>query len=521
MQPLVLRHVTLWNPDSAPEPDRTVVLDAGRVAWCGPAERAPDTSDLEHARVVEGEGRLVTPAFVDAHAHVSATGEVLGGADLSETRDVAEALDVIAQVAARQPGTPIFAHSWDETRWAENRALTSAELDRASGGGVVYAPRVDMHAATVSSSLAAVAGVVTKDGWDGVGTATRAAQDAVVQAWAASVGPGARRRNIDLALGSAARAGVGTVHEMGGTSLTSPDDVRDVARAGGRGLPRTAAYWGELVHDPVRAAHLRDALGVVGLGGDIYLDGSFGAHNAGMLEPYSDAPDTHGDLYLTVEQVADHLVACTRAGVQGGFHAIGDAAIQLAADGLERAASVLGDNAVRGARHRIEHAELPPEEAVATFARLGVTCSMQPMFEGLWGGPEELYGLRLGDRWQRTNPWRTLDDLGVPVCFGSDSPVTPFDPWGAIRSCLAPRNDGGRLTAARALSLHTTGGWAALGRVGGTIRRGGEADVTLWDVRPGPAELSELEPWLLGCDPAAELTVVDGHVAHDSGIPTV
>ena len=522
MQPIVLRNVTTWNPDALPEPGQTIVLEAGRVAWCGPSTAAPDTSSMVHARTIDGEGCLVTPAFVDAHAHVSATGEVLGGADLSGARSVTEALDLIAAAAARQPGAPIFAHSWDETHWAENRALTSAELDRASGDGVVYAPRVDLHAVCVSSTLAAVAGVSTKDGWDGIGTATRAAQDAVVQAWAASVGPEARRRNIDLALAAAARAGVGTVHEMGATNLTSQEDVRDVVLAGGNGLPRTAAYWGELVEDPVRAGNLRDALGVVGLGGDIYLDGSFGARNAGLLEPYTDAPDTTGDLYLTVSEVAAHLVACTLAGVQGGFHAIGDAAIEVAADGLEQAAAELGDDAVRAAHHRIEHAELPSPRAMRIFARLGVTCSMQPMFEGLWGGPLELYRLRLGERWQRTNPWRTLDELGVPVCFGSDSPVTPWDPWGALRACVRPQNPGGLLTAPQALSLHTTSGWGALGRQGGVVRRGGEADLVLWDTPVGSVAPRELDDWVADWDtPTAVVTVVDGHVAHDAGIPSV
>ena len=56
-------------------------------------------------------------------------------------------------------------------------------------------------------------------------------------------------------------------------------------------------------------------------------------------------------------------------------------------DGLEQAAAELGDDAVRAAHHRIEHAELPSPRAMRIFARLGVTCSMQPMFEGLWGGP--------------------------------------------------------------------------------------------------------------------------------------
>lgn len=529
MHPLVLRSVTLWNPGSLPVPGQTIVVERGSVEWIGPDAEAPTTAELHPYREVEAEGRLLTPAFVDSHAHVSTTGEVLGGVDLSATRSLTEALDLVAEAATARPGLPIFAHGWDETNWPENRPFTCEELDRASGDGVVHAPRVDLHAACVSSSLAAVAAVTTKDGWDGRGMATRAAQDAVVDAWAASVGPDARRRNIELALHAAARAGIGTVHEMGTPNLSSRDDVREVVQAGGNGAPRTVGYWGEVVSEPHHAVHLREALGVTGLGGDIYLDGSFGAHNAGVLEPYTDRPSTTGDLYLTVSQATEHLVACTVAGVQGGFHCIGDAAIELAAEALEKAIERLGVEAVRSAHHRLEHVELPSRRAVETFARLGVTCAMQPRFEALWGGPDDLYALRLGDRWRRTNPWARLDDLGVPVSFGSDSPVTPWDPWGALRACVEPRNEAGRLPAARALSLHTEAGWTTAGLVGGRLRVGGEADLALWDLdwttaltrasSSGADPDRLLDELVAATDPGeALLTVVDGHLVHDAGL---
>ncbi|MEQ3549616.1 imidazolonepropionase [Pseudonocardia nematodicida] len=45
--------------------DAAVVVDSGRIAWAGPADRAPDAD-----RRVDCEGDAVVPGFVDSHAHL-------------------------------------------------------------------------------------------------------------------------------------------------------------------------------------------------------------------------------------------------------------------------------------------------------------------------------------------------------------------------------------------------------------------------------------------------------------------
>ena len=67
------------------------------------------------------------------------------------------------------------------------------------------------------------------------------------------------------------------------------------------------------------------------------------------------------------------------------------------------------------------------------MARLGLVASVQPSFDAAWGGPHGMYAERLGaDRVPGTNPFAQLQQAGVPLALGSDSPVTPFDPWGAV-----------------------------------------------------------------------------------------
>src|SRR5690606_6964318 len=131
-----------------------LLVQDDHVLAVGPeAEARADDAD----EVVELDGALVTPGFSDAHVHLTMTGQGLDGVDLSGTRSVAEALSLVEQAARRTRGRPIYAHSWDETRWVEQRPVTAAELDRATYGGVVYMPRVDAHSASVSSAMATVA----------------------------------------------------------------------------------------------------------------------------------------------------------------------------------------------------------------------------------------------------------------------------------------------------------------------------------------------------------------------------
>jgi imidazolonepropionase len=50
--------------------DAALVLDGGRVAWSGPASRAPAAD-----QIVDARGRAVLPGFVDSHAHLVFAGE--------------------------------------------------------------------------------------------------------------------------------------------------------------------------------------------------------------------------------------------------------------------------------------------------------------------------------------------------------------------------------------------------------------------------------------------------------------
>ncbi|MGW3120063.1 amidohydrolase [Streptomyces sp. NPDC001107] len=452
-----------------------MVVERGQVAWVG-SEGAADAFADGVDEVVDLDGALVTPAFTDAHVHTTSTGLALTGLDLSDAPSLEAALALVRDFAAARPQDKVLlGHGWDAARWPGGRPPTRAELDEATGGRPLYLSRIDVHSAVVTTALLDLAhGVGAKDG-----PLTADAHHAVRAAAFAAVTSAQRADAQRAALAHAGSLGIGSVHECAGPEISSEDDFTGLLRlAADKTGPRVIGYWAEGGEEGVEKAR---ELGAVGAAGDLFVDGSLGSHTACLHTPYSDADHT-GSAYLDAAAVAAHVVACTEAGLQAGFHAIGDAAVTTVVDGVRAAAEKVGLARVRAARHRVEHAEMLTPETIAAFAELGLTASVQPAFDALWGGEDGMYARRLGaDRARTLNPFAALLRAGVPLAFGSDSPVTPLDPWGTVRAAAFHRTPEHRVSVRAAFTAHTRGGWRAIGRDdAGVLVPGAPADYAVW-----------------------------------------
>ena len=456
-------------------------IEDGTIVWTGDDDASVHFQDNAD-RVVELDGRLVTPAFVDSHAHLAQTGFAATSVDLTGVPSLAAALKALATHTRLTTSPVILGQGWDETTWPEGRAFTRDELDRATDGRPAYVGRVDVHSAVVSSGfLDACPDVVHAEGYDATGFVTRDAHHLAREGLFRLLPPSAREDAILRALEDAARHGIGMVHELGAPHICPPEDFAISAGLTARApLPEVVTYWGEL-----GAVDKAVELGCAGAAGDLCMDGSIGSRTAALHAPYADA-DTHGHLYLDAGQVTEHVVACTEAGIQAGFHVIGDRAVTEAVAGLRAAADRLGGPAIVQARHRLEHVEMASREQMEVLGGLGVTASMQPMFDGYWGGADSLYAQRLGtERALPMNAFASMNRAGVALAFGSDTPVTPFDPWDAVRAATWHRTETERVTVRAAFNAHTRGGWRAARRdEGGVIALGAPASIAVWDV-PG------------------------------------
>jgi predicted amidohydrolase YtcJ len=376
---------------------------------------------------------------------------------------------------------------------------------------------VDVHSAVVSSAvLADLPGLAGAAGYFDDGRLTRDAHHQARGLVNRLTSDADRRAAIRRALTQAARLGVAAVHELGGPHLGPVEDLRRAREVGAELGLSVVTYWGELA-SPEAIGRARE-FGAAGLAGDLCIDGAIGSRTAAVARPYADG-DTHGARYLSDEDILGHLLACTRAGLQAGFHCIGDDAVAAAIGGLRRAAEQLGIGPIRAARHRLEHLELVAAADVPTLAELGVVASVQPAFDAWWGGPGALYDQRLGaDRAQTMNPFGTLHRAGVPLALGTDAPVTPIAGWATVRAAVQHWRPEERLSVAVAFDAASRGAhWAGLVDDVGTIAVGRRADLAVWDV--GRAEpLSAGLPGLAADQPLPECaaTLAGGRIVHTS-----
>ncbi|WP_230993360.1 amidohydrolase [Streptomyces endocoffeicus] len=510
-----------------------MVVERGTIAWVG-SEGAADGFADGVDEVVQLDGALVTPAFTDAHVHTTATGLALTGLDLTGARTLADALERVRAHAAAHPADRVLlGHGWDAARWPEGRPPSRAELDRATGGRPLYLTRIDVHSAVVTTALLdRVPGVSDLAGYHSDTPLTGAAHHAVRAAAHAVITERQRADAQRAALARAASLGIGTLHECAGPDISSEDDLTGLLElAAEEPGPRVYGYWAEAASSASDLDKVRE-LGAIGAAGDLFVDGALGSHTACLHQPYADTPHS-GTAYLDAAAVAAHVTACTEAGIQAGFHAIGDAAVTAVVEGVRAAADTVGLARVRAARHRVEHAEMLTPETVAAFADLGLTASVQPAFDALWGGEDGMYAQRLGpDRARTLNPYAALLRAGVPLALGSDSPVTPLDPWGTVRAAAFHRTPEHRISVRAAFTAHTRGGWRAVGRDdAGVLAPGAPADYAIWrtgelivqvpdtrvagwstDPRSGTPGLPDLTPG--GQLPVCVRTVVGGRTVH-------
>jgi predicted amidohydrolase YtcJ len=456
---------------------RAVVVHGEAIAWIGDPDAAPVTDNR-----IDVDG-WITPAFVDAHVHATATGLAAEGLSLAGCASLGEALARLRAHAAENAVDPLLGGKWDDFGWPEQRPPHAEEISAAAPGRTVLLERVDAHSCVVDGGtlsqlpLDELEEVVR----DAEGRPTGWLKESASQYARSRVNARVSSERLDRARATvcsqAAALGIASFHEMGHPGLSGPGDAQ--AWAEGAWPIDVLVWWAELDaasggHGPRRVRR----------GGDLFLDGSIGSSTAAISGTYRDG-DGDGMLLHLDDDVATFFRQATRQGQGAGVHAIGDRAIEQALSALESTARECGTQTVRDCRHRLEHVELASPGHVARMAALGVVASVQPAFDAEWGGDQGLYAQRFGASIAlRSNPLAWFAEAGVPMAFGSDSTVTPMDPWGAVAAAQGHRG-GHRLDRETAWRAHTLGGRYVAGQDDvGPLAEDRRADMAVWDADP-------------------------------------
>ncbi len=449
---LVIVNADIFTSNPSQPSAQALAVKGERISYVGDHAGVADFVGPE-TEVVDAGGKLVTPGFVDSHCHPLWIGGIgyLMPDNLFACSDFSEIAAAMKAQAAAQPGLPFVGGiGW--------------RMDQVPGGvphreildGVIAERPVVLMAYSGQAGWMNTAAVKyfsgrnpaafehllpVRDGKTGEFTGELRHFHSInfldYYSWeelGSEVEEGIMR-SMTRTLDSAVAVGVTSLHDVQIYPQFVPLILKFRDRGGLDKVRVALAYyvgperredrkkleedlrWWKKIGEEESGPHL-----ALGRAIKFYIDGTVDNRTAFLLEPYADdagnfgRPDWSQEGFNSVIELVDRmrLQACT--------HACGDAGIRRVVDACAAARAVNGE---RDSRHRVEHCEFPTPEDRERMGQLGMMASMQPAhFFG-----DEMVEKGLGtERMRRFTPWRSLEQAGVGLAFGSDWCNSPFNP---------------------------------------------------------------------------------------------
>jgi predicted amidohydrolase YtcJ len=475
---------------------------------------------FDAAREVDLAGRMVMPGFIDTHTHID--GRPPWHLDLTGLTSIAELKQMIRELSRElKPGHWISGYGWSEDELEEGRRPLRADLDEAAPDNPVVLTRAGAHSAVANSLALEQAdidestpnpegGVFETDDSGRLNGVIRERQSLVTRLVPRASAEQLRPSFVSN-LTTLLSLGITSIIEAG-VSVRGFPEWETVYAEHGPDLPRANVqiYW----TDPDRLLEFGKTTG----DGDerfrvgaikVLVDGGFTGPAAYTNAPYKGEASYRGSLNLSEAEVREIAMTGHALGWQLGFHAIGDAAIDLTVDAFVDAidAAPRDDH-----RHYLNHfTVMPSSETMTRMADYGIHIAQQPNFTYTLEGR---YATHLDDeRLRHNNPLRSPMDHGVLVALGSD--ILPIGPMTGLYAAVTRRGMSGTVHGAEeALTMEEAiRGYTANGAFlsfeedrKGTLERGKLADLIVLseDLLTIPEEAIR--------DVRVEMTIVGGRV---------
>ncbi|MGB7296538.1 MAG: amidohydrolase [Candidatus Aminicenantales bacterium] len=468
----------------------------------------------DSTRVVDLEGKLAIPGFIDSHAHFSSVGAAKMELDLTRTKNWPEIVAMVGEAAQKtEPGEWIRGRGWHQEKWDQTPEPNVVglpyhhDLSMVSPDNPVVLTHASGHSSLANAKAMELAGIskTTTDPPGGeivrdpagqpVGAFRETAQGLVERALARheerrteAERTTDERKAIDLAVQECLSKGITSLHDAG-ASFATIDLYRALAEKGQLGIRIYAMI--EEGNDRLEEGLSRYRIEGAGQNHltvrsiKRFMDGALGAHGAWLLEPYSDLPASTGLNTTPPEEIRETARLAIENGFQLCTHAIGDRANREILEIYEEAFSAHPEK--KDLRWRVEHAQHLNSADIPRFGRLGIIPSMQGIHcisDGPW------VVKKLGETRAREGAyvWRSLLEGSAVICNGTDAPVEDVDPIPSFYATVSRKTKDGtaffpqqRLSREEALRTYTlNGAYAAFQEdLLGSLRPGKLADITV------------------------------------------
>jgi len=432
-----------------------VAVSDGRVVFVGDENNAQTWIGAE-TEVTDLGGQMLLPGFHDSHTHILIGVATDGECDLLRIESV-EAVEAKLRECTELEGFGeenwILGGGWSDWLWPKSEP-NKAILDELFPDRPVYLGSSFGHSGWVNSRALELAGIhaESRAGPDGIivrdpetGEATGALHDSasmLIDRVVPEMTEEHRRMSVLAAVELAHRNGITAVIEPGvDEAILGPLlQVADMGQLDLRALVSLSPInWrpGAFDDGVFEMLDRRDAWRRPNIDVDsvkIYMDGVIESGTGALLEPYEDELLGLGPRYYTQEKVDEYFSKFDAMGLQIHVHAIGDAGVRMALDGIEAARNANGE---LGNRHHFAHLQLIHDDDISRFGELDVGAS----FQALWAYPDpsaiELDIPMLGrERTWQMYPIGSIHASGGRINGASDYWVTDINPLLAIEVAI-------------------------------------------------------------------------------------
>jgi predicted amidohydrolase YtcJ len=542
---LVITNARIYTVNPQQEWAEAIAVRGNKIVAVGNRKRV-EALRGPATKVIDAQGRLVLPGFTDCHMHFIDGSLSLLQVNLDDANTIAEIQQRVKDYAAAHPDLPwVQGRGWAYTVFPPSGLPDKEYLDQIIPDRPVYLEGFDGHtwwanskalqrAAITKATSDPVGGSFVRDPKTGEPTGAvkeDAADDVVRRAI-----PRPSKQELEAALRrgmlEANRVGLVRAISMDGVHVQGGDfeilNIYDELRRAGQLTLRfdismriqpPALTHDELARIENSRQHYNDDWLSAGKA-KFFVDGVIETHTAAMLAPYTDDPSQSGHLLWDPENYKQAVAELDAHDIQISSHAIGDRAIRLALDAYENAQKV---NHTTDRRHRIEHIEDAAASDLPRFGRLGVIASFQPLHAYPNDDTLKVWAGNVGpERAQRGWPWRTVQNGGGVLAFGSDWPIVTQNPWPGVQNALTRQTTEGepaggwlpkeRISLADAIRAYTLGAAFAghRERTEGSLEPGKLADLIVLS-----QDLFLIEPTEIGKTEVL-LTMVGGKIVYQS-----
>ncbi len=446
---LVLESGAIYTVDGARTWAQAVAINAGHIVCVGTDEDVTPYV-TSSTRVVDLRGKMVLPAFQDAHIHPISAGIEANSCPLGGLKTVTEYVAAIKKCADAHPSAPwITGGGWLMSAFGPGGLARRELIDAVVPDRPVFLSSTDGHTNWANTKALELAKITdqTPDPPDGridrdpnTGVATGSLQEGAGDLVLAVIPPATvaqHEAGLRFAMKVLNRYGITAIQD----AAVYEDDLKAYRALDSRGelsLRVVAAIWWE--HglgleqiDKIKRLRAEYSTGRIDASTvKIMQDGVMENYTAVLLKPYLKKPgNVRGIPMLEPSLLKDAVTRLDAAGFQVHFHAIGDGAVRESLDAVEQARRLNGD---QGHRHHIAHLELVDPADVRAFvswesSRISSRCGAY--------ADEYITNLTIPflgpERSSRLYPIGTLYRSGAVVAFGSDWSVSSPNPLEEIQ----------------------------------------------------------------------------------------